>query len=229
MRRLVGTLMLLGVLAAPLAVAQEDTTARIIVEGDTTSVFPVANLAFRFEARVDTVNDTAATAKVLTQIKDKLKSLLQDAEPGPGPIKEGPITLPADQAAMGWSVWVRYPAPVFHNAIDPEEQFGTFVQRIRNLGKQAGCRVLGPFFEPADREVHEQETIARATEQALYKAEAAARVLRTRIYTVEKIEVLEIEWFHEAELAPDKDEPVASVRGVPCRARVKVTYVSAAG
>ena len=85
---------------------------------------------------------------------------------------------------------------------------------------------MGPFYEASEPQIHEQEVIARATEQALYKAEAVARALRTRIYTVEKVEIVDLKWFHEGQLEPEKDQPVASPNGVPCRARVKVTYLS---
>lgn len=107
---------------------------------------------------------------------------------------------------------------------DREEQairFAELCSDLVSLGRELNVAIGGPELVVEEREVVEQETLKRATENALYKADAIALVLKTQIYEVQSVDVVELVWhddISDAENGPGLD-------GVTCSATVSLTYL----
>jgi uncharacterized protein YggE len=200
--------------------------ARIVTEGNATETHAVGAIAFRYDAEIERGSNAAETSVMLVNLRNTLRKAIQDGRVETLSIEDKPISFRPKESVAGWSTWVRFPPPTVSGTDDPGEVLGRLVRRARDLGTTAGCRVAGPYFEAEDAEFAEQETLARATENALYRAEGIARILRTRIYTVDSVEIVGVTWLNEGTLQPEAGDSPPSINGVTCRAEVRVTYLA---
>lgn len=231
MTRVHAALAIAGVLATVFTAAAQQTPpqddeyfARIEVEGNASGAYPVAAVAFRLDTQIERGTNPAENGVILANLRERMRKALRDAALQPLSVEEKPMVFPVDASAAGWSTWVRITPPAIQTGEDAGEELGRMIQNMREIANAAGCRITGPFFEAEERDVAEQDTLARATENALYRAEGVARVLRTRIYTVDSVEVIEVVWNNEGHLQPGIDDTPPSIENVSCTARVKVSY-----
>jgi uncharacterized protein YggE len=69
-------------------------------------------------------------------------------------------------------------------------------------------------------ESFEQETVQRATENALFRADAIAAIMKSQIFAVRSVTISDVRWIrstNDPETAPNLDRLV-------CAARVDVVY-----
>ncbi len=106
--------------------------------------------------------------------------------------------------------------------------FTETVERLRKLSVSLGCAVRLAGYEVDNPESVEQEAVARATENAIYHADAIGELVGARVTGVERVSVLEVAW------SGRERADTESLRAPPqlrCFARVRVfyTYASAGG
>lgn len=109
-------------------------------------------------------------------------------------------------------------------ATDPDDlvlEYAALCDAVAALGKAAHAIVHGPKLIVEDSDLFEQQTLKRATENALYKADAVAQILNTRIYEVRSVEIQELRWHL------DKKDPKTApgLDRLTCTAKVSLTYL----
>ncbi len=116
------------------------------------------------------------------------------------------------------SVRVRFSMAVFNTAKTGSVQFAALCDKMTAIADAMKCTLSHPELIPADKEGVEASAVSRAAENAYPAAEAVASAVKSLIFAVEKVEVLEIIW----EQQPDRQ--TAEVQQMACRAKVRVTY-----
>lgn len=112
----------------------------------------------------------------------------------------------------------------FESASNPEARarFAAFVSdRVKKAERSLKFEMTGPLFGVIEREVFEQEAIARATENALYKSDAVASLMDASIVSVQSVSVIEVTW---GEASPDEPGGGSDTQRVLCTAKVRVVY-----
>lgn len=118
------------------------------------------------------------------------------------------------------SARVRFAVP---RAVDAEEralEFASLCDEVKRIGGALESIAEGPFLGVNEAEAAEQDAIARATENALYKADAVAALMESNIYAVQTVSVLDVKW-NDPGTPPTA---VPDIVRITCKARVKVVY-----
>ena len=115
---------------------------------------------------------------------------------------------------------LRFDARILPEEKDRLGSFGALCDEIVELSKRFNATAAGPLFGVEDEQTSERTAVQRATENALFRAEAIAELMSTRIYEVEKVEVDSVEWI--AESIDPLMQP--TIEQIVCDARVTVTY-----
>ncbi|HNR30197.1 MAG TPA: SIMPL domain-containing protein [Candidatus Hydrogenedentes bacterium] len=100
------------------------------------------------------------------------------------------------------------------------QQFAALCDKLADLAEASGFLIEGPFFTMQNPDTLIRSAVAKATEQAYPTAEAVAAALKTGIYAVSAVNVVEVSW--------DQAEEVRGIqptlRQVSCTVRVRVVY-----
>ena len=117
---------------------------------------------------------------------------------------------------------LRIPAPSGANS--PDElllKYATMCDAVIELSKSTQAEIAGPVLTTDNAELVEQDTLKRATENALYKADAIAQILNTHIFEVQSVVIDSLTWHSETDdvsIAPGVDS-------LTCSAKVTLTYL----
>ncbi len=111
----------------------------------------------------------------------------------------GPMSAPAERA--------RYAASVSDRMVE--------AKHLLNF------EMTGPIFGVIEKEAFEQEAIARATENALYKSDAVASLMDASIVSVQQVSVMEVTW---GEAIAEEPGEGSDTQRVLCTAKVFVVY-----
>jgi uncharacterized protein YggE len=110
------------------------------------------------------------------------------------------------------------------SATESQEQVSKYValcDQINILTKSIGATLKEPRLLVPNPEIIEQETLKHATENALYKADAIAQILGSKIYEVNSVNILELKWHTDStnvKTTPGLDK-------LTCSAKVSLTYL----
>lgn len=119
------------------------------------------------------------------------------------------------------SVTVRFSMAVFNTAKTGPTQFAALCDKMNALAETMKSTLASPLLLANDPDMFMSAAVARATENAYPSAEAVAAAVKTTIYAVDKVEVLETEWVQQPE------DQQTEVPHLGCRAKVRVTYALA--
>lgn len=145
---------------------------------------------------------------------------IRGSELQPLEIKNSPpeVTSIADHQTRA-IVTVRFGMAAFNAAKTGPVQFAALCDKLAGVAETMKATLSSPKYYPADKDAVEAGVIARATEQAYLPAEAVAVAVKSSIFAIDKVEILELEWEQQP------DEQVNEVPQMRCRARVQVVYV----
>lgn len=169
-------------------------------------------------------NIEAAMTKAIAFGEELQKQLVQ-AELQPGESGLDAPAIPPEQTAgeekvVVISSWLRFPLAPFSKPDVGPLQFARLCDKVSALGVALGCRVSGPHLEVADKDSLSRAAVTAATENAFSAAEAIAGVLRSAIFAVDSVQILDIEY--NQPLETQTYEP--TLKQVSCTARVRVVY-----
>lgn len=117
-------------------------------------------------------------------------------------------------------VSLRFDVRILPDEEDRLGSFGALCDEVLALSKQFNAVATGPIFDVDDKKFHEREAVQRATESALYRAEAVAELMQSQIYEVESVKVDSVEWIQES----DDPHKRATLDRMLCDVRVTVSY-----
>jgi uncharacterized protein YggE len=199
--------------------------ATILTEGTATvdALPDYADFWLQRTVTADTVAEAMAAARAFpTAIQDAIEA----HELKPDRATASDFSIPeASQGVVKTAVMLRFPVNEYTTADDGPERFAELCDTLQTMATENECKLEGPFFGVNARDTMQEAAIARAIEQALPPAEAAARIMQSRIQTVDHVEILSIAWNRELE----SRAPQPQIRRVTCTARVKVRYTYVAG
>lgn len=211
-------------LAAPCALAQGGP-APIVENTGQATVYGVPSYAefwLHFEASGETLEAAMAMAGAFGE---NLQKQLLQAELQPGESGIDAPGIPPGQTEDGdkvvlISAWLRFPFAPFSKPEVGLIQFARLCDKVYSLGRALDCRVSGPHLETADKESLARAAVTAATENAYSAAEAIAGVLRSAVFAVDSVQILDIEY--NRPLDTQTYEP--NFKQVSCTARVRVVY-----
>ncbi len=132
-----------------------------------------------------------------------------------------PIITSVTHRQVQASFTVRFSMTVFNTADTGPKNFAALCDKLNDLAKTMKCTLAPPVFYAANPDDVMAMAVARATENAYPAAEAVADAVKTNIYAVDRVEVIEVEW----------DQQPKGQRGdvpqIACHAKVEVTYALA--
>jgi uncharacterized protein YggE len=179
--------------------------------------------------RIDATNLDAAT--VALGFRQAVQAQLEERALKPLSVQGSGVQVHAPNVnTAAVSVRVRFPVVQFASNDEKVKAFATLCDEaaaIRSaLEEQFGCALRGPILGVENPEDAEQQAVSRATENALYKADAVASLLQSQVFAVQAVDVLGTEWLLEPQADP---EHAPSVTEVTCRGRVRVVYLITPG
>ncbi len=118
------------------------------------------------------------------------------------------------------SARIRFAVPRAADGKERAVEFASLCDEVRRIGEALESVAEGPFLGVNAEEAAEQEAIGRATENALYKADAVAALMESSIYAVQTVSVLDVKW-NDSGTPPTA---VPDIVRITCTARVKVVY-----
>lgn len=140
------------------------------------------------------------------------------------PIARDPISLglsrPPQVSAIA-TVGLAFTVSASEERVKQIRALTNTVERVRKLAVSLGCDVVFRGFSITDPETVEQEAVARATENALYHADAIGMLLNARVTGVERVTVIETAWLGTQ---PEDNVPIPVPPILRCHARVRVDY-----
>ena len=98
--------------------------------------------------------------------------------------------------------------------------FGRLCDQLKALAEKLQTKIDGPNLGPSQPETVEQDAVSRATENALYRADAIAALMGARILAIQSAKVLEITW----DRGRESGNVLTGMDRIECTARVEVTY-----
>jgi uncharacterized protein YggE len=98
--------------------------------------------------------------------------------------------------------------------------YGRVCDQLKALAEKVGAKIDGPNLEAAQPETVEQDAVSRATENALYRADAIAALMGARILAVQIAKVIEVKW----DRGRENGNVLTGMDRIECAARVEVTY-----
>ena len=206
---------------------QAEQPATIISEGEGTVNVPPAVVAL--ELTVTQQGDTfAAAMQPLVDFEDQLRAAFQDAELKPLEVTVSGVRLTQLESTKTATITatIRFDMAPITTAESPAEEFAARIDQIHAVATAvAGGELSDPTFEAADPQTLEQDAVSRATENALYRADAVATLMESRIYAVQRVHIQEVQWLTGDAAALPAEMP--SLDNITCRARVEVEYLYA--
>lgn len=128
------------------------------------------------------------------------------------------ITSVAEHQCRG-SVTVRFGMAAFNTPKTGPTQFAALCDKLAGLAATMKATLSSPIFHPAEKDTIEAGVLAHATENAYLPAEAVAVAVKSGIFAIDNVEVLELVWEQQPEAQ------YGDAIQLNCKARVQVTYV----
>lgn len=165
--------------------------------------------------------DPAAAIQEAGRLESAWRNKLTEKELRPSEFEAiGPALISLQSRTVGASIRMRFSMAGFSQPETGPRQFAQLCAAIAEIGESLGCSMAGPALKPANPDAMTSSAVTLATENAYLAAAAVAGALKSGIYGVDKVEVLEVNWNQ----AQDSMEIIPNLGQVSCTARVKVTY-----
>lgn len=206
---------------SPGALGQTEVSPTVDSSGKATVEAAPEFVEFILTLRESGASLEASTQRVL-QFEQNLRQALEDLDLPTGIIQtSGVRTGDVESTAATVHARVRFPFAPTSTPSDRARDLASLADRLRKAARSLDFEIKGPFFGVEDKEAIEQETIARATENALYKSDAVASLMNASIVGVRSVSVLDVRWVNQ-----DSDIPGSGwdVKRLLCTARVRVVY-----
>lgn len=215
------TPVLLAMTVALAALAQDEPAPVIANTGEATVyAHPVhADFWLHLDSSSDTLEDAMAASQGFPA---KLRNMLQTKDVH---VSDFEVTHPGivsmEEHTVRTSARVRFPMGSFAKPDTGPKMYGQLCDTMQSIAETLGCILAGPFLEPSDRAELQKSAVSAATESAYAPAAAVAAALKSEIFAVDSVEVLELIWN-----APEGETGVRgkNVRQVSCTAKVRVVY-----
>lgn len=211
-------LLLLSVLLSAAAASEQPT---ITNTGEAVVPVPPGHVEFNM-FRVFQSTSLQAASEICEAFLDAAPGNIRGAELQPTEIRvSAPIITSLEYGTVMAVISVRFSMAVFNTPKTGPVQFAILCDKMKALATAMEC-TLEPFrLLPADEEAVIALAVTRATENAYVAAEAAAFAVKSNIYAVDQVEILDISWEQQPQ------SPPSDIPQVACRARVRVTYALA--
>ena len=205
------------------SIAWTQVEAPPIVEsdGDAQIEVPPAYAEFSLEYRRMETTLKASTNRVL-RFEEDLRKALKQADLLPISVRVSGVRfdgLPDTQARV--LAHVRFTVDPLSTPEDRAHRTAEVSDSLHEIAKLLNAEIKGPYYGIDNKEAVEQEAIARATENALYKADAVALVMNISIVAVQSVRVLDVNWGQEAATAGERR---ADADRLVCTARTRIVY-----
>lgn len=142
---------------------------------------------------------------------------IRDEEVQPHDIRLSPVMI-RSSFLVASVIKVQYPMAVY-NSPAGAGLLANLCDTMSTLATTLNASLEGPVFTTAQAEAVEAEVVARATENAYPNAEAISEALKSTIFAIEKVEILEVTWDQHPK------EQYGETGQIACTARVEVTYM----
>ena len=197
----------------------EELPPTIVSIGEATSLAPIGQVEFRFVRHFsgDTLEESISQCQVFLEAAPKAirGAELQPLELNPSP----PMIMSHAEHQTRAIVTVRFGMAAFNAAKTGPLQFAALCDTLAEVAALMKATLSSPEFFAADKDHVETAVIARAMEKAYLPAEAAAQAVKSNIYAVDSISILDLTWEQQPE------EQTGEVPQIACRGRVQVTYI----
>lgn len=205
--------------AVPLHAAEPPT---IINTGEAEIFAPIGQVEFRFIRHFIGETLEASLTECETFIKAAPQAI-RGSELQPVELRTAPplVTSMADRQARA-EVVVRFGMAAFSAPKTGPTQFAALCDKMAALAVTMNATLAPPLFQPADKDAIEAAAVARAAENAYPPSEAIAHAVKSAIFAINSVELLELNW----EQQPEKQ--LGDVPQMACRAKVRVTYALSA-
>ncbi len=203
------------------ALGQTEASPTVDSSGEATVEAAPGFVEFILTLRESGASLEASTQRVL-QFEQNLRQALEDLDLPTGIVQtSGVRTADAESTAATVHARVRFPFAPTSTPSDRARDLASLADRLRKAARSLDFEIKGPFFGVEDKETVEQEAIARATENALYKSDAVASLMNASIVAVRSVSVLDVRWGNQ-----DSDIPGSGsdVKQLLCMVRVRVVY-----
>lgn len=206
---------------------QEEIPATIVSEGKGSINVAPAVMTFEIET-MHQADSFAAAAEPLADFEARLRTALEEANLKPLELSVGGLLLAEIDLVKTAIVaaTIRFDTAPLSNAESPAKELAARVDQINSVAATiADGKITGPTFEAADPQAAEQNAISRATENALYRADAVATLMESRIYAVQSVRIRDVQWLTSETAASAAQAP--SLQNITCQASVEVEYLYA--
>jgi len=211
----------LSVFCTTWSAAQTQMPAPIIESPGQATVYAApTQLEFRL---IRTCQESSVNAAMVTALsfEGELRKLVAERDLRPTEIEvSAPAVEDLNQKTVRVTARLRYPMSGFVNQESGPLQFATLCDGIASLGAALSCEAKGPLLDVQDRDSLIRSAVTAATENAYPAAEAIAGTLRSAVFTVDSVRVVEITWNQPPENVP----AVPTLRQISCTAKVTVLY-----
>jgi uncharacterized protein YggE len=168
-------------------------------------------------------NAAAEAIYAASQLESQLAAQLKTTElPTPTASDVSEVSfLDANKPSAKSTAHLVFSARAYANPKTGLTDFGALCDGMVAFAQSLNCKLEGPSFSSEAKNDLEQTAVARAVEQALNGALGAARVMKTRIDSVDTVTVEDIAWNKD----PESRAAQPQVRRVTCTAKVRVRYL----
>lgn len=222
MRMLLSLMVILGLVACLPVAAQEPSLRVPVVEavGKATAYATPTQVSFWLHRTIQKESLSESMEKALS-LEDELRENLGKHELTP-PLVEvlPPAITHMTENVVDVSAHLQFSMANYVAGRKGAERFAVLCGRVAALARELGCEAQGPLLEVDDRAKLVRAATIHATENAYAPASAVAEALKSNIYTVDTVQVLEVRW--NEPLDSEATEP--NIRQVSCTASVRVTY-----
>ncbi len=123
-----------------------------------------------------------------------------------------------EEKRVSTRVTVKFNLKIFNEPSASGPSFGALCDKLLATAAELGAKLSMEPWVPADREKAEQEALIAAAASAYPSAESIAGAIRSSIYAVQSMDVLEVSW------APHPDALSGETPLLRCKAKVKAVY-----
>ncbi len=197
----------------------EEPPPTITSTGEATLLAPIGQVEFLFVRHFI----GATLEESITQCETFLEAApvaIRGADLQPLELSPSPPTITSiSEHQTRAIVTVRFGMAAFNAAKTGPVQFAALCDKLAGVADTMKATLSSPLFYAAEEDRIEAAVVARAMENAYLPAEAAAQAVKSNIFAVDSIVILEITW----EQQPEKQ--TSDVPQIACHALVQVTYV----
>ena len=212
--------LLLGCFAA-VAAAQDFATPTIVSEGTATISVQPEFVSFGIERYAGGESAKAAVAEA-NAFEEELRAALDEAELTAAEFTLGAVTF-VDRTSVRRRADLRFSMGGFDTPDDRANHVADLVDRVSAVCDKLEAGSWGPYLEPASKETAEQTAVERATENALYRADAIATLIAGQIMSVVQATIVDVSWGDSNE-EKGGEFGLGTVKALECTARVEVAY-----